>query len=480
MDSRLSARALVDLLGLWRTGDAAYDALADAIRLLCLDNRIAPETALPAERELAVALGVSRTTVAAAYRGLRTTGHIASRRGSGSVTRALGRGASARWFDQDGIDLQQASPPAWPGLPGVVAEIAGQSTALVSRSGYDILGTLELRAAIAERYTRAGLRTGPAEIMVVNGAQHALSLIAATLLRRADRVLIETPTYPHAAEAFRRSGSRLVAVPVTTADGWDLDRAEQAFARARPVLAYTMPDFQNPTGRSMSSAERAAFARYAHDAGSILLIDETTAELDIDRTDRPDPFGPGVAAIRVGSLGKTVWGGLRIGWIRADAELIRRLRAARASHDLGTPDLEQAIAARVVPQLDEILPQRSALLRAGRDALATALAAELPEWSVPEAHGGVSLWVGLGAPLSSALVIDAAQHGLHLSAGPRFAVGGGHERHLRIPFTTEPRELERAVEILAASWRRISAQAAPSGSAEPEGSAVSGLAEAIV
>lgn len=456
MDSRLSARALVELLGLWRTSEPAFDALADGIRLLCLDNRIAPETALPAERELAAALGVSRTTVAAAYRGLRATGHIVSRQGSGSVTRPLGRTAAARWFDHGGIDLQQASPPAWPGLPGVIAEVAGSATSLVSRSGYDILGHAELRAAIADRYTVQGIDTVPEQVMVTNGAQHALNLIAGTLLRRADRVLIETPTYPHAAETFRRAGSRLVGVPVDARHGWDLDRAVQAFSRTAPVLAYLMPQFQNPTGRWMSTEESSVFARAAHDAGSVLLIDETTADLRVDGPAGRAPFTTG-PWIRVGSLGKSVWGGLRIGWIRADGDLIRRLRAARTSHDLGTPDLEQAIATRVVARLDEILPQRSALLRTGRDTLTTALAAALPEWSVPEVHGGVALWVELGAPLSSALVMDATRHGLHLSAGPRFAVEGGHERHLRIPFTAEARELARAVDILEESWRRVTA-----------------------
>lgn len=474
MDSRLSARALIELLGLWRTSEPAFDALADAIRLLCLDNRIAPETALPAERELAAALGVSRTTVAAAYRSLRSTGHIVSRQGSGSVTRPLGRTTAARWFDRAGIDLQQASPPAWPGLPGVIADTAAGATALVSRSGYDILGHVELRTAIADRYARQGIPTAPAQIMVTTGAQQALNLIASTLLRRADRVLLETPTYPHAMETFRRVGARLVGVPVDSALGWDLDRAAQAFARTRPVLAYLMPDFQNPTGRTMSAEERAEFERAAHDSGSVLLIDETIADLDIDGLPRPRPLGSTQdATIRVGSLGKSVWGGLRIGWIRASDDMIRRLRAARTTHDLGTPDLEQAVAARVVQRLDEILPQRAALLRAGRDALAGALARALPQWSVPRVHGGVALWVGLGAPLSSALVIDAAAHGLHLSAGGRFAVEGGQERHLRIPFTTEPRELERAVDILAASWARVTAGA-------PRLLPIAALAEAIV
>lgn len=474
MDSRLSARALVEQLGFWRTSEPAFDALADAIRLLCLDNRIAPETALPAERELATMLGVSRTTVASAYRSLRSTGHIVSRQGSGSVTRPLGRTTASRWFDREGIDLQQASPPAWPGLPGVIAEITASATALVSRSGYDILGHAELRTVITDRYVRQGIPTTPSQIMVTTGAQQALNLIASTLLRRADRVLLETPTYPHAMETFRRVGARLVGVPVDSGFGWDVDRAAQAFARTRPVLAYLMPEFQNPTGRVMSVEERAVFERAAHDAGSVLLIDETTADLDIDSRPRPRPLGAtDSATIRVGSLGKSVWGGLRIGWIRAGDDMIRRLRAARTTHDLGTPDLEQAIATRVVHRLDEILPQRTALLRAGRDALTGALSRELPDWAVPSVHGGVALWVGLGAPLSSALVIDAAAHGLHLSAGPRFAVEGGHERHLRIPFTTEPRELERAVDILAGSWRQVIA-------GSPCATTTSVLSEAVV
>src|SRR3954447_12846938 len=91
MDSRVSARALTAALGGWRTREPAYEALADSIRLLCLDNRLAPRTALPAERELATALHVSRSTVAAAYRSLRDSDHISSVRGSGSITLPLRR-----------------------------------------------------------------------------------------------------------------------------------------------------------------------------------------------------------------------------------------------------------------------------------------------------------------------------------------------------------------------------------------------------
>ncbi|MGZ0710694.1 MocR-like transcription factor YczR (plasmid) [Coraliomargarita sp. W4R53] len=458
MDSRLSARSLTSALGGWRTREPAYEALADGIRLLCLDNRIAARTTLPAERELAQSLGISRSTVAASYRSLRDTGHISSVRGSGSVTLPLRRRDPGLTDAGEGaIDLQQASPPAWPGLAGVMKAVALDSASLVARGGYDILGRLELRAAIAARYSACGIATTPDQVMVTTGAQSAIHLLATVLIGRGDRALVETPTYPHAVDALRKVGARVVGVPVSTSTGWDLERAEQAFARALPVMAYLMPDFHNPTGRSMSLGERNVIFNAAERAGTVLVLDETTAELNIDRgSQEPDSFDGELAnVVRVGSLSKTVWGGLRVGWVRAEARLIRRLVAARSTHDLGTPEFEQAVATKLVSSLDQILVQRRELLGASRDAAVAALGALLPQWRVPRVHGGLSLWLELDAPLSSALVMDVRSRGVLLSAGPRFSVDGGHDRHLRLPFTASPVDLERAVAELASSWRRV-------------------------
>ncbi len=456
MDSRISARALSSALGGWRGGGPAYEALADGVRLLCLDNRLAPATALPAERELATALGLSRTTVAAAYRSLRDSGHIASLRGSGSVTLPLRRtDPGAATGGAPTIDLQQASPAAWPGLPAVIADAVQDAPALVSRIGYDVVGDAALRGAIAQHYAARGLPTTVEQVLVTTGAQSAIHLIASVLLSRADRVVLETPTYPHAADAFRRVGARLVGVPVDTSAGWDLERAAQSFARALPTIAYLMPDFHNPTGRTMSAEEVSAFMAAAQTVGTLLVLDETTAQLDIDRAEGPAPFPDDERIIRVASLGKTVWGGLRVGWIRAAPDIVRRLASGRPVHDLGTPEIEQAIATRLVPRLDEIARQRGDLLGAGRDALVVALRQALPEWEVPDVSGGVSLWVGLGEPLSTPLVMNARARGLALSAGSRFAVEGGHDRRLRVPFTAPPSTLERAVEVLRAAWDEV-------------------------
>jgi len=459
MDSRIGARTLAAALGGWRTREPAYEALADGIRLLCLDNRLAAHTALPAERELAAALEVSRTTVAAAYGSLRGSGHIASLRGSGSVTLPRSRrdvGAAAS--DEASIDLQQASPAAWPGLAGVMTETATDAASIVARAGYDVRGAAELREAIAERYRTLGIPTTAAHIAVTTGAQSAIHLLATVLIGRGDRAVIETPTYPHAAEAIRAAGARLTSVPVTTDAGWDLDRAAQVFTRTQPGIAYLMPRFQNPTGRSMTLSDEAAFARAARQARTTLIIDETTAELSIDSSPSTPAFADD-AVVRVGSLGKTVWGGLRVGWIRADTDLIQRVVAARPARELGTPEFEQAVATRLIARLPEILHQRADLLRLGRDALSDALALNLPQWRFPRVSGGVALWVELDAPLSTGLVLAARAHGVLLSAGSRFGVDGPHDRHLRIPFTAPPDELRRAVDVLARVWPTVRAAA---------------------
>lgn len=460
-DSRLTSRALIRLLGEWRGAGPTYQRLADGIRILSLDRRVVPGTYLPAERDLALGLGLSRTTVAAAYRSLRESGHIDSVRGSGSVTLPVGRVGAVVAPGLGAIDLHQASPPAWAGLAELYPEAARDAATLLARPGYEMVGLPGLRAAIADRYSAAGLATTPEQIIVTPGAQSAISLVAEVVLRRGDRSAVETPTYPHAVDVLRQLDTHPMAIPVDPVAGWDMERAEHVLRRGGPRLAYLMPDFHNPTGASMAVPDRRAVLEAARDAGVTVVIDETTADLDIDSPVRLPPFGAGEdplltrQLVTIGSLGKTVWGGLRIGWIRADHDLVARLVAARPRRDLGTAEFEQSVAERAIRRMPEILESRSRLLRASRDALIDALADEIPSWEVPRPHGGVALWVGLGAPVSSPLALAVRERGVVLSSGPRFGADGGHERHLRIPFTAAPDVLRQAVRHLGAAWREM-------------------------
>ncbi|MET4637607.1 PLP-dependent aminotransferase family protein [Mycetocola sp. 2940] len=456
----ITARALAALLGRWRTDDAAYRSLADRIRLLILDGRIPADTRLPAERDLAERLDVSRTTVTAAYRELRDSDFLESIRGSGSVAQLPGARPGPMPASGLGyLDFSKAALPAVPGLADAARRAASRLPHYLDAFDYDTIGLPELRAAIADRYIEAGLPTSPDEILVTLGAQHAIGLIARTHLSRGDRAVIEHPTYPHAHDALRAAGARLVPVAVTADDGWDTEDLEQAIDRSSPTVAYLMPDFHNPTGATMSVDARRRVCRAAARQGTVLVIDETTAELDIDRGAPFVPFAAsddaGAKILTVGSVGKTVWGGLRIGWIRADRGVIRKLVAARSVGDLGTPILEQLTVLELLPTMPDILRSRREQLAATRDGVEKILADRLPHWEVPHVQGGLAVWAGLGAPVSSQLVLAARSQGLLIAAGPRFGIDGAFERFLRIPITYPLPDTERALDALAVAWQSI-------------------------
>ncbi|CAN5286931.1 hypothetical protein BH09ACT3_BH09ACT3_12380 [soil metagenome] len=168
-------------------------------------------------------------------------------------------------------------------------------------------------------------------------------------------------------------------------------------------MAYLMPDFHNPTGATMDAQLRERVLALARAQGAVVVVDETMAELDIDRASAPLPMAAYGPAVLIGSAGKCLWGGLRIGWIRAERQLIQKLARHRSAGDLGTPMLEQLLVKNLLDDFDSVLDQRRGLLRAGRNQVERALADAIPEWTVPHVDGGLATWVQLGAPVSSQL-----------------------------------------------------------------------------
>jgi DNA-binding transcriptional MocR family regulator len=446
------AGRLTDLLGPWRREGTSRERLAAAVRALILDGRVAVESRLPAERTLAGALGVSRATVTAAYDQLREEGYIASRQGSGSWVTLPGghRSAPDAIVGGPGLDMRIAALPAPAALEHLFLAAARELPRWLDHHGYDPLGLPPLRRAIAAWFDRRGLPTRPEQILVTNGAMHAVDLSIRAMLARGRRVLVEVPSYPVALDALRGAAALLMPVPVAR-EGWDLDALRGVARSHRPALAYLMPDFQNPTGVLVDEASRRRAMRALRSAGTVVVIDETFVELNLDGVEMPAPaasFGD-ERTITVGSLSKAVWGGLRVGWARGDPALIRRLVAARATSDMSGPLFEQIVATQVLEHLDDILAERRAMIRRRRDALAGALHRSLPEWRYALPAGGMFLWAELPEPISTSLSLAAAEQDLQLTPGPRFAAAGVLERHLRLPFTLAPAQLERAVEILS-------------------------------
>src|SRR5215475_159077 len=447
-----------------RPGPAApgYARLAEAVRALLLDARLPAGARLPAERRLAAALGLSRTTVAAAYRLLRDEGYLASRRGSGSVTTLppgrLRRHAS--WVpavpdDEDALDLALASPEACAELPAAMAAALDLLPAYLHGHGYDSYGLPVFREAVARRYTERGLPTAPGQIFVTGGAQHALDLLLRCLVSPLDPVLVESPTYPNALDALARARARVVAVGLAP-EGWDIEALVSALRQSLPRLAYLMPDFHNPAGHLMSARDRAALATAAAAAGTRLVIDETFAELPLGGAGAALPaplaaWDPAGQVITIGSMSKAFWAGLRVGWVRAEPGLAAQLQAARGPSDMASPVMEQLAAAWLLERADSVLPARRASLTRRRDVLASALTEHRPAWGFRAPGGGLSLWVRLDAPVSSALAHAAERERLRLVPGPRFGAGANLERYLRLPFTLPEAELPDAARRLAAA-----------------------------
>lgn len=463
---RISARALLSMTGDLGAESIAYAELAGRIRVLITDGRIPVGTRLPSERELAAHLGRSRTTIVAAYQDLRDTGYLLSRQGSGSRA-TLPHLVDVSKRTGCAVNFAGAVPPPVDGLRELIAKVTSDLPDITTFPGFDLLGNDGLREAIADRYTDRGVPTSPEQVLITTGGQHAIALTAHTLIHRSDVALVESPTYPHAYEAFQRAGARMVATP-TTADGWDIPHLLATIQQTRPAVAYLIPDFQNPTGASMDPEDRARIVHTARAAGTTLLIDEATVDLNIDRPWDDGPFarhaarsaGPnGSGVITLGSLSKSIWSGLRIGWIRADEAVIRRLVQARPAGDLGTPPIEQLVGEQVVRRMDDLVVGRQRMLREHRTVLSASLREHLPQWKAPWPDGGMSLWVQLDQPASSALTSIVRARGMSLVPGPKFSIDGSLERFLRLPMTSTPEELDRGVRMLADAWAQLGVRA---------------------
>ena len=472
MSSEMGTRALdVDLLarelGNWRTSSLtgpAYLGLADALRLLIVDGRVPVGSRLPSERALADALRVSRTTVTAAFSALREDGYLTARRGARSTASLPPRPQIAAAAGAPTMSLAAAalSAPSAAVLEAF-ADATRDITPYLTEPGHELTGVYTLRRAVAERYCARGLPTEPEQIMITSGAQHAIGLILAAFTQPGDRVLVEQPSYHGALSAISTAGARAVPVALNE-NGWELDALHAAIRQLAPALAYVIPDSHNPTGFTMSPAQRNRLGHIISETRTRTIVDESIMDMWIDEAP-PAPLAAAVPSrhdlvLTIGSMSKSFWGGLRIGWIRAEPATLATIAAIRSSVDLGTPILEQLTAARLLTIRDAVLPERRELLLARRAHLVELLARRLPDWRPGPGRGGMSLWVQLPAPMSTALSAAASRLGLDLPAGPRFGVDGTLERFIRVPYALPEPQLEAAVEVMARAWQSITGVAA--------------------
>lgn len=443
-----------------------FEWLADRLVVLWSDGRLEPGARLPAERALAQELGVSRGTVVRALAVAESWGVVRARRGAGRVVAPVFGGAvpmeplapGIRSAGPGEIDLRTTLLPPHPGLNealrAVVEELAGDPGQRVPDAG----GAPPLVQQIVEHYEARGLATSPAQLVVVNGAVSGTFQAIKSLVRPGGRVAVDTPHYPNTFRAVEAAGARCVPVDATSdlpcaRTGKDHNGRRWGTALLEVVrsgavdAAVLTADFQNPTGMLMTAEAREALLVAAAATGTVLVVDETLVGMNWRHLPMPAPLaGRTATTVLVGSTSKSHWSGLRVGWIRAGCEAAAKIRRARLGVDLGTPILEQRLAARL---LSSTGPAPVDLVASRYDALTAALRRRLPGLEYPVPDGGLSLWTTLPDLRADELARRARKEGLLLTAGALFSpTGHGWPDSIRLPFSAPEHDLDRAVDVL--------------------------------
>ncbi|WP_399682222.1 PLP-dependent aminotransferase family protein [Xenophilus sp.] len=297
----------------------------------------------------------------------------------------------------------------------------------------------------------------PAQVLITTGSQQGLDLIAKVLLDPGSKVLVETPTYLGALQAF----SPMEPQAVSVASDHEGVLANDLRAKAKDArFIYLLPNFQNPTGHTMSEARRAAVSAVAAEAGLPIVEDNPYGELWFDQPP-PAPLtarNPG-GCIYLGSFSKVLAPGLRLGFLVAPKAIFPKLLQAKQAVDLHTPIFTQRMVTAVMKDgfLDRHVPTIRALYRQQRDAMVAALRREMHgldvEFNVPA--GGMFLWLRLPEGIDTgALLARAVERHVAFVPGAPFYAGEPDVRTLRLSFVTAtPEQIATAVAALAEAVR---------------------------
>ena len=462
---QLSAARIASVLGSWTDGahGTLPQRLAYGLRCAIASGLLPDGTRLPAERTLANALAVSRSTVTAALDLLRDEGLAASRQGSGTVVRSTPlRGVEASRIAGHfgafaGIDLAAGNPPDPSHLPPIHIDVAELTCSRIG-PGIQPLGLPALREALAARHTARGLVTDPAQVHVTAGAHQAIALALAAAGRPGEAVAVEDPNYSGMFDILAGAGMRAVPLEADE-DGVRPAALDRVLRTERPAAVYLQTGPHNPTGRVPSPGRLQALAAVLDQHRALVLEDRVLADLAFAGP-VPDLAGLCRRAVVVGlgSFSKVAWGGLRIGWMRAPAPFVERTLHLRTASDLGASAPSQLIAMQLLPGLDALAARRRAGLSAAvADALGR-IRAELPSWAVAEPRGGSVLWARLPVTDSGPFVALAARHGVHVAPGSISFASRAPSAYIRICVDRPAPLLDAGLQRLEAAWAEVEAR----------------------
>ena len=475
-----------------------YRQIRDQLRQMIAKGALPRGERLPPTRELATRLKVHRTTVANAYAELEADGLIAGHVGRGTFVaqgveppEATAREPFTATLDNQYLwTLLFADVPAEDPLDRLVAECHGNGSGncngeisftlarppaelypveefrrccsvVLKRDGHELLqlgcskGYAPLREYLVGELRNEGINIDMQELLITNGCQQALDLIAKVFVRPGDVVALENPIYPGAIQTFQGAGAKCVGIPVEE-DGVNLGVLESVLAQHRVRLLVLNPTFQNPTGTTLSLEARKRLLDIAARNQVPIVEDHIYGSLRHRGRDLPslkalDTRG---LVMQINSFSKMCFPGLRVGWVTASRPVIERLRVTKQASDLHTDQLAQAALAEFATRggLRRLLKKSRRHYSAQLRAMESALTEFMPEgvrWQSPE--GGMSIWLVLPDGIDAgALLFRAKEKGVVFTPGRYFYFQAPQTNTIRLGYTglTE-KQTRKGVEILA-------------------------------
>ena len=476
-----------------------YQQIKTHLQQGILSGSLAPETRLPASRQLARDLGVNRITVETAYSELEADGLIFSRVGSGTYV------LPPTPLPLQPIDDLEATWPLWQeNVRTVVDEgsrnvardellktsqhphpirFAGGTSAshmfpaddfrkvfqtIMRRDGIAALeygesnGYAPLRSTIAHVLATQGLQARAENILITAGSQQAISLVSQLLLKPGDTILVESPTYGGALELFRALNYKVVGIPVDKR-GMQVENLERLLQQHHPKLIYTIPNFHNPTGTCLSSSRRRELIILADRYNVPILEDDFVGDLRYDGRTQPSlkALDPGGRVIYASTFSKMLMPGLRVGFLLIEGPVYESLVDFKHVNDLATSTLiQRALEAYVtVGRYQAHLRRSCQLFRKRRDAMVAAIKRDLPaevHFDVP--HGGLFLWVRLPDNVSADNLLPlACKEGVDFVPGSRFFQDGVQGKNwMRLNFVVHaPDEIEEGIKRLGSAIEKM-------------------------
>ncbi|KKI91226.1 GntR family transcriptional regulator [Bacillus sp. SA1-12] len=441
-----------------------YHSILDHIRSGLLEE----EAQLPSVRELSKQLGVSLVTVVKAYQKLEHEGFITSIQGKGTFIRKtknektdkieevvsydwqlsiqdyLPRSQFARYHQvpqKIHLSSSMIDPALLPNryLEQEIYKMLSENPKVLSQYG-EIQGDIALRQAMCEYLNKMDVPTTPDNILVTSGSQQGIDLVARTFVGPGDVVIMEAPTYPGAIDVFRGRGATILTVPVDS-DGMRVDLLQNLCDKYKPKIIYTVPTFHNPTGAVMPTRRRRQILEIAKSIQCLVVEDDPFSEIYFEQ--KPPASMKSLDncghVIFLKGLSKTLAAGCRIGILAASGSVFKRLLAAKANTDLGSPLLTQKAILHFITSkrmMDHLKKLRTAL-KIRRDLVLEILSNHSPEevsWFIPK--GGLNIWLTLPAWINTDhLLLETKKEQISFLPGSACYPTEQENHHLRLSYS---------------------------------------------